>query len=182
MKQDKRLYFQNITSGRDKQGRGQGSPGACGGRGGGRGSRYSTNINNINNKDKGLCSALGQNVFDYGQKGALYKMRTTWDKIVNHDGTIYGHDISNAFKNKKRVDILQPEHTQKVKDMHLNIFERLRYQHSSLMPAREVKLKLLESEVQRQEDPEAPVKLAMLINDIDEATYQATVKPSINID
>jgi hypothetical protein len=29
-------------------------------------------------------------------------MRTTWEKIVHHAGTIYGHDISNELLNKKK--------------------------------------------------------------------------------
>ena len=50
-----------------------------------------------------------------------------------------------------------------------------------LMQAREVKLKLLEAALQRQEDPEAPSKLAMLIDEIYEATYQATAEPAIKL-
>ena len=50
------------------------------------------------------------------------------------------------------------------------------------MQAIEFKLQLLEAEVQRQEDPEAPVKLAMIINDTDEATYQETVEPDVKLD
>ena len=69
---------------------------------------YSININNLNNKKKGLCSDLGHHVFEYDQKGAAYKMRATWENIVNHVGTIYGHDISNKFQNKKRIDNPQP--------------------------------------------------------------------------
>ena len=36
------------------------------------------------------------------------------------------------------------------------------------MYSREVKSQLLEAAVQRQEDPDLPVNMAMLINDIDE--------------
>ena len=50
------------------------------------------------------------------------------------------------------------------------------------MQAIEAKLQLLEEETQRQEDLEEPVKVEMLINEIDEETYQATVEPSIKID
>ena len=50
------------------------------------------------------------------------------------------------------------------------------------MQAIEFKLQVMEAAVQRQEDPKAPVKLAMLINEIDEATYQATVEPAIKLD
>ena len=49
------------------------------------------------------------------------------------------------------------------------------------MKSREVKLNLIEASVKRQEDPEDPVKLEMLINDIDEANYQTTVETYIKI-
>ena len=60
--------------------------------------------------------------------------------------------------------------------------EGIRDHHSRLIRSREVKLQLLESEFQRQEDPEAPVNLVMLINQIVEANYQATVELAINLD
>ena len=82
---------------RGKQGRGQGGYGERGIRGSGRGNRYPIHINNLNNKNKGLCSALGNHVFDYVQKVAADQMRTTWENIINHFGTIYGHDISNEL-------------------------------------------------------------------------------------
>jgi hypothetical protein len=65
-------------------------------------------------KHKGLCAALSNHVFDYGQKGATSdQMRTTWEKIVHHVGTIYyGHDISNKLQNEKTVVITKPKHAQ----------------------------------------------------------------------
>ena len=42
-------------------------------------------------------------------------------------------------------------------------------------------MQLLEEELQIQEDPEVPVKLARLINKIYEATYQATFEPDIKL-
>jgi hypothetical protein len=45
-------------------------------------------------------------------------MRTTWEKIVHHIGTIYGHNISNELQNKKTVTIDEPEHMQAVLDKH----------------------------------------------------------------
>ena len=50
-------------------------------------------------------------------------MSLTWENFINNVGTNYGHDISNELQNKKRIDILQPEHTQQVKDKHLKILE-----------------------------------------------------------
>jgi hypothetical protein len=47
-------------------------------------------------------------------------MRTTWEKIVHHVGTIYGHDISNELQNKKTVIINEPKHTQDMLDKHVD--------------------------------------------------------------
>ena len=57
-------------------------------------------------------------MFDYGQKGAADQMRTMWEKIVHHVGTIHGHDVSNELLNKKIVSIPEPEYTQEVLDKH----------------------------------------------------------------
>ncbi len=78
------------------------------GRGRGGGNSYS----GTGGAHEGLCSALSDHVFDYGQKGAADQMRMTWEKIVHHVGTIYGHNISNELQNKKTVTIPEPEHTQ----------------------------------------------------------------------
>jgi hypothetical protein len=71
-------------------------------------------------KHKGLCAALSNHVFDYGQKGATSdQMRTTWEKIVHHVGTIYyGHDISNKLQNEKTVVITKPKHAQACPSSH----------------------------------------------------------------
>ena len=87
--------------GRNGRGRG-GGRGTSNGRGGrGRGTSYSGTGAAV--KNKGLCAALSHHVFDYGQKGAADQMRTTWEKLVHHVGTIYRHDISNELQNKKTV-------------------------------------------------------------------------------
>ena len=127
--QDKWLHFQTSTSGRGKKGRGQGGRIAHGRRGSGIWNSYLSHINNLNNKSKGLCSALGNHVFDYGHKGDADQMRATWDNIVNHVGMIYGHNLGNELQNKKRIEILQPEHTHQVKDKHLKRVERIRDHH-----------------------------------------------------
>ena len=77
-------------------------------------------------------------------------MRITWEKIVNHVETIYGQEIINELHNKKRIKISQPKHNQQVKDKHLKRVERLKDHHSRIIQAREVKLQLLEEDVQRK--------------------------------
>ena len=66
-------------------------------------------IASLNLKKKGSCSALGNHVFGYGQKGAEYQMHMTGENIVHHVGTIYGHDISNELQEKTKVSIPKPE-------------------------------------------------------------------------
>ena len=83
----------NSRSGRGRGGRGQNYSGA--GTGGGK---------------QGLCSALGKNVFDYGQKASTDQMRTSWEKLVQYVGTSYGHDISNELQNKIEVVLPEPEY------------------------------------------------------------------------
>ncbi len=71
-----------MSGGNKGRGRGRG------GRGQGRGNNYSGTGAAAAAKHTGLCSALGNYVFDYGQKAAADQMRTTWEKIVHHAGTI----------------------------------------------------------------------------------------------
>ena len=94
------------------RGRGNHRGGRGGGRGGrgagrGRGHGYSGSTGTAK---KGLCSDLGSNVFDYGQKGSADLMRTSWEKLVQYVGTTYGQDISNKLQNKVRVRIPEPTH------------------------------------------------------------------------
>ena len=69
------------------QGR-NGGHGGCGytgrGRRRGRGHHYS-GVNCTSNK--GICTDLSKNVFDYGHKAAAYQMRTSKEKLVHHVGT-----------------------------------------------------------------------------------------------
>ena len=83
----------NSRSGRGRGGRGQNYSGA--GTGGGK---------------QGLCSALGKNVFDYGQKASANQMRTSWEKLFQYVGTSYGHNISNELQNKIAVVLPEPEY------------------------------------------------------------------------
>ena len=88
---------------------GRGGRSGCGGgcnsrssRGrGDRGQNYSGA--GISGGKQGLCSALGKNVFDYGQKASADQMRTSWEKMVQYVRTSYGHDISNELQNKISV-------------------------------------------------------------------------------
>jgi hypothetical protein len=178
------LPYTTTLSGRGgRQGRGNrgGRDGNHGGRGRGqaRGSSYSASTAI---KHKGLCAALGNHVFDYGQKGAADQMRTTWEKIVHHVGTIYGHDIGNKLQNKKTVIIDEPKHSQEILDKHADKEARRRTQQSRLSIARRIQQTALQAAVTLGTHPQAPMQLALLENEIEEATYQATLDLPIKLD
>jgi hypothetical protein len=92
-------------SGGRNNGRGHGGRG---GRSRGRGQNYTGSVNAAR---KGICTNLGTNVFDYGQKSAADQMRTLWEKLAQYVGTNYGQDISNELQNKINVILLDPVHT-----------------------------------------------------------------------
>jgi hypothetical protein len=72
-------------------GRGRGSANR-GGRGQGRGKNYTGSVNAAT---RGMCTNLGTNVFDYGQKSAADQMRTSWENLIQYVGTNYVQYINN---------------------------------------------------------------------------------------
>jgi hypothetical protein len=87
------LFKMSGRGGRNngRGGRGRGSANR-GGRGRGRGQNYTGSANAAK---RGMCTNLGTNMFDYYQKSAAYQMLTSWEKLVQYDGTNYGQDINN---------------------------------------------------------------------------------------
>ena len=125
------------------------------------------------NKNEGLFSSLGNNIFDYGQKGAADQMRTTRENIVHHVGTIYKNDISKKPKNKTKVSISNPEYTEYVQLKQKKFMELLKLQSARLSEARESKKVMLSQAIEYGNDSEIPTRMAILKNDTDEATYKA---------
>ena len=83
--------------GKGGQGRGRGNPHA------GRGAGGSTTV-----KLQGLCPAMGENVFTYGDKGSSDQIKTTQEKIVQYVGIQYGNDISTEVLNQTELIIPKP--------------------------------------------------------------------------
>ena len=139
----------NNNNGRGRGGgRGRGK-----GKGKGKGNHYS---GAPSLKKQGLNKALGDSVFDYGQKGAADQMNTTWEKITHYAGSLYGPDITNELHNKKKMDIPQPEYTQEVKDKHQRRVELHKEKQDCLRKARKTEKLILEAQV--EEDVEGAAK------------------------
>jgi hypothetical protein len=75
-------------SGRGGRNNGRGGRG-CGGAnlGGGNRGRGQNYIGSVNAEKRGMCTNLGTNVFDYGQKSGSDQMRTSWENRVQYVGT-----------------------------------------------------------------------------------------------
>jgi regulator of protease activity HflC (stomatin/prohibitin superfamily) len=117
---------------------------------------------------------LGINVFDYGQKAAADQMRTSWEKLVQYVGTSYGSDISNELRNKSEVILQQPTHDTTVIARHLTRETMVRAGQLNLQAAREAQRAALQADINAgTNDPDAPLKLAMMQNDIAQGDFEA---------
>lgn len=106
-------------SGRGGRGHNHGGHGGGSGRGSGCGhGRGNSYLGHHASNNKGLCSALGNNVFDYGLRGATDQMRNTWDKVCEYVGTEYRNDIANDLINKVEMTIPQSTYPQLVQTRH----------------------------------------------------------------
>ena len=165
--------------GRSSKG-GRGSTGR-GGRGRGRGQNYSGSTTSAK---KGLCTTLGANVFDYGQKNAADQMRTSWEKLVHYVGTTYGQDISNELLNKLTVVLEEPVHTDVVMARHATREVLVRTAQRNILAARRAQETILQAAIVTGgvANEEAPMKLALLQNEIARDEYQANNQVEIEMD
>jgi hypothetical protein len=147
------------------------SSSGCGGRGRSRGQNY-TGARSASKK--GLCTTLGSNIFDYGHKGAANQMRTSWEKLVQFVGTNYGQDISNELQNKITVTLPEPTHIDAVMQHHMQHEQMIRNAQAKLSVAHEQQCILLEAAVAAQLDADAPMKLAVLENEIVQAEFEVS--------
>jgi hypothetical protein len=153
-------------------GRGLGSANR-GGSSQGRGKNYTGSANAAK---RGLCTNLGKNVFDYGQKSAADQIRTSWEKLVQYVGTNYGHDINNELQKKVWVILTKPVHTNDVLARHSIREVMIQNGQLNIQQARQAHETILKAAVQAGMDMDAPIKLAILQNDIAQGEFAASIE------
>jgi hypothetical protein len=126
-----------------------------------------------------MCANLGTNVLDYGQKYAADQMRTSWENLAQYVGTNYGQDISNKMQNKITVILVEPVHTDDVLLKHSLRENMIRNGQMNIQRARKAEETILEAAVQGGLDMEAPMKLALLQNEIAQGEFSANVEVPI---
>jgi hypothetical protein len=121
----------------------------------------------------GLCAALSNNVFNYGHRAAADQMQTSWEKLVQFVGTNYGQDISNELQNKIPVMLTEPVHTPEVLARHA-IQELMVHtgQQNIQQACLSKQVIIMEAAAALGEDPDAPMQLAILDNEIAEGDYK----------
>jgi hypothetical protein len=148
------------------------------GRGRGRGQNYTGN--NTSAK-KGMNETLGGNVFDYGQKAAADQMRTSWEKVTEYVGTTYGQDISNELQNKVTVIIAEPTFSAGILARNATRESIIRAGQANLQQARQSGLAILQAAVAAGQDPDAPMRLAVLENEIANSMFESSEPVSMHL-
>jgi hypothetical protein len=59
-------------------------------------------------KEKRGCEALGNNIFEHGQKGSADQMQNTFKSIIKYVGNTFGTNMSTELKNRTRFVIPAP--------------------------------------------------------------------------
>jgi hypothetical protein len=108
-------------------------------------------------------------------------MQTLWEKLVQYVGTTYGQDISNELQNKITVTLAEPVHTPAVMARHAIREQMICTGQANLQQARLAQQFILEMAVTAAVDPEAPMKLAILNNEIAQAHFEQNVDVPIKM-
>jgi hypothetical protein len=126
-------------------------------------------------QQRGMCTNLGTNLFDYGQNSAADQMRTSWEKIVQYVGTNYGQDINNKLQNKVWVILTEPVHTKDVIARHSVREVMIINSQLKIQQARQAQDTILKAAVQSGIDMDAPMKLVILQNEIAQGEFSVPV-------
>jgi hypothetical protein len=97
-------------------------------------------------------------------------MRTTWEKIVHHIGTINGHKVSNELQNKKTIPVTKPVHSQEVLDKPQDRVSTYNVQEQRFIQARTNKKLSLEAQ-RAAGDANAEMLLAVLEQEINDEAW-----------
>jgi hypothetical protein len=127
----------------------------------------------------GLCKTLDNNVFEY--KAAADEMRTSWENLVQYVGVTYGQDIYSELQNKTTVTIPEPTHTAAVMLRHATREQMIRRGQTNLQHARRAQRLLLQAAVAAGTDLDAPMKLAILDNDIAQGEFELSLDVPIEL-
>jgi hypothetical protein len=120
-------------------------------------------------------------VFYYGQKSAADQMRTSWEKLVHYVGTNYGKDINNELQNKVWIVLTEPVQNNDVLARHSVPEVMIRNGQLNIQQARHAQETILKASVQAGTYMGAPVKLAILQNEISQGKFAASFQVPVEL-
>ena len=109
-------------------------------------------------------------------------MKTTWEKIVHHVGTIHGEDISNELQNRATVVVLKPQYSDDVLELHKKDETHRMEQHTNLQNARNEMVEQLKALKVEGKDPSVTLELAKMENEIAEEDFKFSKPLSIRLE
>ena len=86
--------------------------------------------------NSGLSKSLGNSMFTYGEKNYADKIRTTWEKVIQHIVISIGQDISKESQMRKIMVIPDPNHSQEILYRHMCKVQLHNTTHARLREAR----------------------------------------------
>lgn len=147
-------------------------------RGRGRGNRSGGRSSTVTDlKKKGLCAALGHHVFDHGDKSSANQVKTSWEKLTNHVGTLYGTDIATELATGTKLHIVQPEHSALVQLKHQEEEDRRKARQTRLKDALQYEANKLKAKADAlleagEDDSEVRYKFVQKTNEIEVLQYE----------
>jgi hypothetical protein len=99
--------------------------------------------------------------------------------MAQYVGTNYGQDISNELQNKITVILVEPVRTDDVLLKHSLRENMIRNDHMNIQRAQKAQETILDAAVLAGLDMEAPMKLALLQNEIAQGEFSANIEVPI---
>jgi hypothetical protein len=116
---------------------------------------------------KGACEALGNDIFEHGQKGSADQMQNTYKAIIKYVGNTFGTNMSTELRNRIHFVIPAPMESATTLTKHKKDTAHRQKMHDRMQKARRAHLAVMMS------DPtKFPLDIPKLEIEIDQADYE----------
>jgi hypothetical protein len=108
-------------------------------------------------------------------------MQTPWEKRVQYVSTKYGQDISNELQNKTPMTLVKPVHVEPIVMRHGVREQMIRAGQLNIQQARKSQQTIPYAAVAAGLDVDAPMKLAILQNEIAQGEFAANIEVPVKL-
>jgi hypothetical protein len=118
---------------------------------------------------KGACDALGDNIFEHGQKGSTDQMQNTYKAIIKYVGNAFGTNMSTELRNRIRFVIPAPVESADTLAKYKKDMAQRQKMHDRMQQARRAHLAVMQADPSK--DINFPLEIIKLEMEIDQADY-----------